>query len=175
MRKFLLFILVLSIFCLPGSAGTFSGKCVGVSDGDTITVLKSGRAVKIRFEGIDCPEISQDFGKRARRFTSKMVFGKIVEIKEFSQDDYGRTVARVYVDGQDLCLELVKAGLAWHLKKHSSDPILGRAEDQARKQKIGLWSMPSPIPPWEYRRRQGRRLRQVLPGRDDPYPRKNHP
>jgi endonuclease YncB( thermonuclease family) len=158
MEKFLLFLFILSILCQSVSAGNFSGKCVGVSDGDTMTVLKSGRAVKIRLEGIDCPELGQDFGTRARRFTSKVVFGKIVDIKEYNQDDYGRTVARVYVNGQDLCLELVKAGLAWHLKKHSSDPILGRVEDQARKQKIGLWSMPNPIPPWEYRRKQGRRL-----------------
>jgi len=157
MRKFLLFILVLSIFCQGLSAGTFSGKCVGISDGDTISVMKYGRAIKIRLEGIDCPEPGQDFGTRARRFTSDMVFGKIVEVKEYNQDVYGRIVARVYVDGKDLSLELVKAGLAWHFKKYSSDPILAGAEDQARKQKIGLWSMPNPIPPWEYRR-QGRRV-----------------
>jgi micrococcal nuclease len=157
MRKFLLFIRVLSIFCQSLAVGTFSEKCVGINDGDTISVMKYGRAIKIRLEGIDCPELGQDFGTRARRFTSDMVFGKIVEVKEYNQDIYGRTVARVYVDGKDLSLELVKAGFAWHFKKYSSDPILEGAEDQARNRKIGLWSMPNPIPPWEYRRQHRRR------------------
>jgi endonuclease YncB( thermonuclease family) len=120
--------------------------------------MKYGRAIKIRLEGIDCPELGQDFGTRARGFTSAMVFGKIVEVKEYNQDVFGRTVARVYVDGKDLSLELVKSGLAWHFKKYSSDPILEGAEDQARKMKIGLWSMQNPIPPWEYRRQHRRRV-----------------
>ena len=60
----------------------YVGKCVGVSDGDTISVMHAGRAVKIRIEGIDCPELGQDFGTRAKQFTSALVFGKDVQIKE---------------------------------------------------------------------------------------------
>ena len=163
MRKFLLFIIVLSIFCQRLSAKTFSGKCVGVSDGDTISIMEYGKAIKIRLEGIDCPELGQDFGTRARRLTSEIVFGKIVEAKEYNRDAYGRIVARIYIDGKDLSLELVKAGLAWHLKKYSSDPILEEAEDQARKRKIGLWLMPNPVPPWEYRRQHRRRVEARQP------------
>lgn len=132
--------------------GTYTGKCVGVSDGDTISVMKSGRAVKIRLEGIDCPEMGQDFGTRAKQFTSALVFGKDVEVKEYSRDIYRRTVARVYVQGKDVCLELVKAGLAWHFKKYSSDAALAEAKVQARRAKKGLWSMPNAVPPWEYRK-----------------------
>ena len=44
--------------------------------------MKSGRAVKIRLEGIDCPELGQAFGTRAKQFTSALVFGKDVEIRE---------------------------------------------------------------------------------------------
>jgi endonuclease YncB( thermonuclease family) len=156
-RKFLLFLLVLSTFCGSLTAGTFTGKCVGISDGDTILVMKGGRAIKIRLEGIDCPELGQDFGTRAKRFTSNMVFRKLVDVKEHNQDEYGRIVARVYIDGKDLSLELVKAGLAWRFRRNSLDLILNRTEVQARKQKIGLWSMPNPIPPWEFRRRHLRR------------------
>ena len=43
----------------PLSAQTFSGKCVGVTDGDTIKVLRDGRETKIRLEGIDCPETGE--------------------------------------------------------------------------------------------------------------------
>lgn len=125
--------------------------------------MKFGRAIKIRLEGIDCPELGQDFGAKAKRFTSGMVFRKIVEVREYYQDEYGRTVARVSINSEDLSLELVKAGLAWIFRK-GSDSILDRAEDQARKQKLGLWSMPNPMPPWEYRRRHGRQWSQRLKG-----------
>ncbi len=82
-----------------------------------------------------------------------MVFGKHVEIKPVDQDRYGRTVAWVYVDGKNLNEELVKAGLAWHYKKYSSDQSLANMENQARKIKIGLWVDPEAIAPWTFRRR----------------------
>ncbi len=51
----------------------FTGKVVGVSDGDTITVLHSGKGERIRLHGIDCPEKRQPFGKRAKQFTWQLV------------------------------------------------------------------------------------------------------
>ncbi len=163
------------LFLLSASwafADTFSGKCVAIGDGDTISVMKDGRAVKIRIEGIDCPELGQDFGAAAKRFTSSRVFGKVVDVKEYTRDQYERIVGRVYIDGQDLSLEIIKAGLAWYYRFSRSDPVLSAAEKTARKQKIGLWSMPDPIPPWVYRRqkrignRRETRLRpfDVFPG-----------
>jgi endonuclease YncB( thermonuclease family) len=145
-------LIVLFIFFAQAQGADFSGMCVGVSDGDTISVLKNGRAVKIRLEGIDCPELGQDFGARARQFTSAAVFGKNVLVKEKGCDDYGRTLGRIIIGDRDLSLELVKSGLAWHYKKYSHDATLARAEEEARRGKIGLWSHPNPIPPWEYRR-----------------------
>ena len=53
----------------------FSGRVVGVTDGDTIKVLHNGKAEKIRLHGIDCPEKAQPFGTKAKQFTSEMVFG----------------------------------------------------------------------------------------------------
>jgi hypothetical protein len=67
-------------------------------------------------------------------------------------DRYGRTVARVVVDGEDLGLALVRAGLAWHYTHYSNDVELARAESAARAAKRGIWSHAKPIPPWEYRR-----------------------
>jgi endonuclease YncB( thermonuclease family) len=155
MRSFLSLLLLLLV--TPFLAGeTYTGKCIGVSDGDTISVMKAGKAVKIRLEGIDCPELGQDFGTRAKVFTSGMVFGKDVEIKKYNLDRYGRIVARILVGDQDVSLELVRVGLAWHYKKYSSDPVLAEAEVEARRVNVGLWSMPSPVPPWEYRRGRGR-------------------
>ena len=68
------------------------------------------------------------------------------------KDRYGRLVARVRINGKDVSLELVKAGLAWHYKEYSSDPTLSGAERQARAEGLGVWSLADPIPPWEQRR-----------------------
>ena len=53
---------------------------VGISDGDTITVLHNGKGERIRLHGIDCPEKRQAFGNRAKQFTSTLVFGKAVTV-----------------------------------------------------------------------------------------------
>ena len=94
--------------CFP-----WSGKCVGIADGDTIRVMHQGKAERIRLYGIDCPERGQDFGTRARKFTSDMVFGKVVDVEPVERDRYGRTVAWVSVDGKSLNRELLRAGLGW--------------------------------------------------------------
>ena len=56
-------------------AADFTGRVIGISDGDTITVLHDGRAEKIRLNGIDCPEKRQAFGQRSKQFTAKLIFG----------------------------------------------------------------------------------------------------
>lgn len=146
----LVFVLTLPVL-VWSQATLWQGKVVGVSDGDTITVLHDGKGEKIRLYGIDCPEKKQAFGKRAKQFTSDMVFGKVVEVRPVTTDRYGRTIAWVYIDGTCLNEELLKAGLAWHFKRYSSERHLGELETQARRQKAGLWSDPYPVPPWDFR------------------------
>lgn len=92
-------------------AADFTGRVVGISDGDTISVMHGTRAEKIRLGGIDCPEKRQAFGQQAKQFTSKLAFGKDVTIKTLSHDKYGRTIGDVILpDGRILNQELVKAG-----------------------------------------------------------------
>jgi endonuclease YncB( thermonuclease family) len=91
----------------------FSGRVVGIADGDTITVLRAGREVKVRLHWIDCPERGQAFGRRAKQAKSRLVFGKTVVVEPTDADRYGRTVGRVFVDGQDINLELVSPRMAW--------------------------------------------------------------
>lgn len=124
---------------------------VGVSDGDTITVIHYGKGERIRLYGIDCPEKKQAFGKRAKQFTSNMVFGKNVKVRPVTTDRYGRTIAWVYVDGTCLNEELLKAGLAWHYKRYSSERHLANLETEARHTRAGLWSDPYSVPPWDFR------------------------
>ena len=63
-------LLALSLFLLPATAATWSGKIVGVIDGDSITVLHDGKGEQIRLWGIDCPKKNQDFGTKAKYVTS---------------------------------------------------------------------------------------------------------
>lgn len=150
----LIIILTLSctmVFALAKDS-VWSGKVVGVTDGDSITVMHDGKGEKIRLYGIDCPEKRQAYGKKAKQFTSEMVFKKIVNVKPITKDRYGRTIAWISIDGASLNEGLLEAGLAWHYKKYSSDKNLAELEAQARSSKMGLWADPKAQPPWEFRK-----------------------
>ena len=152
--------LVLCLFLLltlPTLTWAWSGKVVGVTDGYTITVLRDKEQVKIRLYGIDCPEKGQAFGNKAKQFTSKMVFGKVVEVEVMDTDRYGRTVALVAVNKQILNEELLKAGYAWVYYQYCHEMICHAWADYqfaAKLDKRGLWRDPAPIPPWEFRRKK---------------------
>ena len=132
----------------------FSGKVVAVTDGDTLKVMKEGVAVRVRLWGIDCPEMGQAFGKRAKQFASGLAFGKTVKVIEVDRDRYGRTVGEVILeDGRSLNRELVRAGLAWWYRQYAKNHIeLEALEREAREAKAGLWADADPIPPWNWRR-----------------------
>lgn len=135
----------------------WTGKVVSITDGDTLTVLRDGREqVKIRLYGVDAPELSQDFGSRARQALSSLAYGRQVEVLEpTAHDRYGRTVARVLSGGQDVGREVVAQGLAWVYPQYCTKQPLctewSNLEKQARSAKFGLWSVPGPVPPWEWR------------------------
>ncbi len=133
-------------------APDFTDKVVGVSDGDTITVLHNGKGERIRLHGIDCPEKRQAFGNRAKQFTSTLVFGKTVTVQVMDRDRYGRTVGEVLLpDGRSLNHELVRAGLAWMYRRYTNDQSLSDLEEEARVARRGLWAEPRAVPPWEWR------------------------
>jgi endonuclease YncB( thermonuclease family) len=152
-------LLALSVFA-QAQTQTVTGKVVGVSDGDTITVLDGQkRQHKIRLDGIDAPESSQDFGSRAKQSLSDLVFGKTVTVISSKKDRYGRTVGKVMLsDGKDVNLEQIQRGFAWFYRQYAKElqPEDARAYEQAeraaREEKAGLWAGASPTPPWEFRR-----------------------
>jgi micrococcal nuclease len=133
-------------------ANTFTAKVIGITDGDSITVLTDKKQqVKIRLEGIDCPELRQDFGNRAKQTTSGLCFKKNVRVKKTGTDRYGRMLAYVYVDNLCVNRELIKLGMAWQYKQYNKDPTLAKLEAKARKAKVGLWAQKNPEAPWEWR------------------------
>jgi endonuclease YncB( thermonuclease family) len=152
LKNVFLFVIVLAAFNL--SAASLTGTCIRITDGDSIAIWVHNKVIDVELEGIDCPEISQDFGKEAKDFTSSKTFKKKVTVHIKSYDSEGRVVGRAFVDDKDLSLELVNAGLAWHDKKHNSDKILSKAQKRAKKNKTGLWSKPKPTAPWLYRKTQ---------------------
>jgi endonuclease YncB( thermonuclease family) len=113
-RTVLVAVAYLSVLAGP-VFGQLTGKVVSVYDGDTITALDTNkRQHKIRLAGIDAPEIKQDFGQKAKRRLSKLVFGRAVLIEGGKIDRHGRRVAKLLVHGRDACLEMIRLGLAWH-------------------------------------------------------------
>ncbi|OOG58185.1 thermonuclease family protein [Polaromonas sp. C04] len=154
-------ILLALALCLSAGltvAATIEGRVVGVSDGDTVTVLDAAKVqYKVRLTGIDAPEKAQPFGQRSKRNLSSWVFGKQVQIETNKSDLYGRTLGKVVVNGIDANLEQVKAGFAWHYKKYAGEQpaadreAYSRAEAFACTQRIGLWHDAAPMPPWDWR------------------------
>ena len=139
-------------------ADTLSGRVVGVHDGDTITVLDANRTQhKIRLAGIDAPELKQAFGSRSKQNISKWVYNRQVIVDWNKRDRYGRTVGIVLVDGHDVNLEQIRAGLAWWYRQYAKEQtpddrqLYERAENEARAAKRGLWADANPVPPWEWR------------------------
>lgn len=140
------------------AANEIIGKVVGVSDGDTITVLdEKKKQHKIRFQGIDAPESGQPFGQAAKQNLSNLVFGKTVKVLIDKKDHYGREVGTVFHGDKDINLEQVKAGFAWHYKKYEAEQSktereeYAAAETFARTTHSGLWRDTNPIAPEEWR------------------------
>lgn len=136
------------------------GRVVGVSDGDTITVLDDNKQRHvIRLMGIDAPEKAQAFGQKAKESLSELVFDRDVSVTWFKRDRYGRTVGQVRLDDTDVCLEQIKLGLAWHYKQYQREQSeddrsrYADAEKEARSARIGLWVDDKPTEPSKFRHR----------------------
>src|SRR5688572_11753296 len=115
--RILFFLLSISV----AHAANITGKVVGVSDGDTITVLTAAKeSVKVRLFGIDAPESKQAFGSRAKQELSALAFGKAVRVEVEDKDRYGRTVGRVFAGDVAVNVEMVRRGLAWWYRSYAT-------------------------------------------------------
>lgn len=147
-------LLVLLIGCGFGEGTkTDTGRVVKVIDGDTYDILIDGKQTRIRMYGIDAPERGMDFFKVSKEYLGDLCKGNTIKVVTMKKDRHNRVVAKSYLpDGRELGAEMLKAGLAWHYKKYSSDSDYAAFEQKAKENKLGLWSMPIPTPPWEYRK-----------------------
>lgn len=162
MRILLTILIVLS---LPASAATVTGEVVSITDGDTIVLLVNREQIKIRLAEIDTPERGQPWGTRAKQALSERVFRKTVSVHVSDTDRYGRSIGKIWLDDRDINRELVAGGHAWVYRQYMSDITLLTDESEAREAGLGLWSLPNPVAPWEWRR--GSRSAPVANGKPD--------
>lgn len=136
------------------SPASFQARVVGVTDGDSLTVLDElNQQHRVRLAEIDAPERGQPWGDRSRQALSALVFGKSVSVQQTDTDRYGRVVARVFADGREVNRTMVEQGAAWAYRQHTQDQTLIATEARARRERAGLWSMgdTQTVPPWEWR------------------------
>lgn len=150
--------LIIALLVLPISslAESISGRVVGISDGDTLTILDSTNTqIKIRLAAIDAPEKAQAFGQKGKQALSDICFDKHATIKVVDTDRYGRTVGEVTCAGTNANETMVRSGFAWVYRKYAKGyGHLYPLEENAKAAKNGLWADPNPMPPWEWRKMQ---------------------
>lgn len=131
-----------------------SGKVTSVVDGNTLEVITgANESYRIVLQGIDCPELGQEFGEEARLHLEKMILLKEIVVEMKGKDRWGNYVAIVFVNDIDLRVDLLTRGLAWVAEKGAM-AALKDIEARARNRNIGLWENDNPTPPWIYRRQQ---------------------
>ena len=127
---------------------------VTVIDGDTIRLGD----VKIRFSGIDAPEINQTCvasegkvacGKISRDLLIEKVTNNKISCTDEGKDFYGRVLGECFVNGESLSAYLVREGFAFAYRKYSNKYI--EDEEYAKFNKLGMWSMEFQYP-WDYRK-----------------------
>jgi len=144
----------LTLLAFEVNAEVLNGTVVGVSDGDTITVLdKLTKEHKVRLMGIDAPEKSQAFGNQAKQTLSNYIYKKEVSVEFKKYDKYKRIVGKVTLDGQDICLKMIVDGMAWHYTEYEKEQsktdrdLYLEAEANAREMKVGLWQQSKAVKP----------------------------
>ena len=157
-RISLLFLLLLTL--VSARADTITAKVVGVTDGDTVKVLTNSQdLIKVRLAEIDTPERRQPWFNRAKQALAGKIFGKTVRIEVIGRDRYGRSIGKIFLGQRDINRELVREGHAWVYRKYMKDPTLLDDEEQARREHLGIWSLPEAqrTPPWEWRKKRRKR------------------
>lgn len=140
---------------MASRAETLEGKIVAVHDGNTIEIKTAeDETYKVMLDGVDSPELTQEFGPEAQSFLEKLVLKKNVKVELMGKDRWGNRLGVVWLRGEvDIRVELLKAGLAWTAER-SPIPEFETIKEQAQTQRKGLWVAEQPTPPWVFRRQQ---------------------
>ncbi len=149
MKKVFLYAFLVLMFCNTTFADNLK-----IIDGDTIIL----NGEKIRFSGIDTPELKQtciqddqelDCGMSAKMLLVKKIGNNIPECICEGKDVYKRTLAECFINGESLSRFLVRSGYAFAYRKYSKKFI--KDEDFAKANKLGMWAMTFQYP-WDFRK-----------------------
>lgn len=141
----------------PPTETVYSARVSRVHDGDTLWVkpLDGGRYRKLRIDGIDAPEICQSGGIASRDALARRVLRQVVEVRIRGSDDYGRGIARLSHQDDDIAAWMVAQGQAWSYRWGRSLGPFKNQEMQARQARKGLFADASAELPREFRQRHG--------------------
>jgi endonuclease YncB( thermonuclease family) len=170
---------LIAFLVLSGLASTFAHAATGadartwgtvsvVTRGTQLTVMSPDQGqLQVRLVGVDLPELArtgaggaviagQPFGEQAADYVRELLLGRQVQLDSYGKDRTGRLQSVVWLGEINVNLTLVKEGFAWvdpSLTITNVRAALEVAEKQAQVGRYGLWSLPDPEPPWEYRKR----------------------
>lgn len=157
-RGTVLIAITLMLMTSAASSDTLTGRIVGISDGDTLTLLVDRQQYKIRIASIDAPERHQAWGDKSKLNISRLSFSQQAVADCPKVDRWDRQICKVTVKGVDIGLEQVKDGMAWWYRKYAKEqaaedqPIYENAELMSQLGRRGLWGDTNPMPPWDFRR-----------------------
>ena len=145
--------------CGAGAAAhTLTGTASAVHDGDTLTLTHSTSSEQVRLQGIDAPELTQDWGAESRSALQALALHQTVTVAYDQRDRYGRLLAHVFGRGcEHLNPRLLREGQAWYYRAYACElaaslrSAFDQAEQTARQQRRGLWQQAQPMAPWVFR------------------------
>jgi micrococcal nuclease len=150
---FVALVVVLKSCAFAQAQDTTTAMAIRIMDGDTFEVLTMEKTTeRIRLYGIDCPERNQPFSTAAKNKLADLIFSKQIKFIRKDIDRYGRTVAMVFVNQENVNESLLRAGLAWHFKRYDQNPAWDTLEKEAARKRSGLWADAQPVPPWSWRK-----------------------
>jgi len=148
------------IFDDTGEKDETTAKVIKVKDGDSVILQYSnGDQQESRIHGIDAPEYNQPFGKESKNLLSKMVLGESLRVKVLLRDKYKRDLVVMFPKSSMVSVNqsLVEQGAAWVFRQKTpqwdSEKKLLELQEKAKKNEVGLWGLPRPLAPWEWRER----------------------
>ena len=156
MRLFVL--LCLLVVCSPAFAGKLSGMVIRVVDGDTIKIATpKGKEIAIRLASVDAPEYDQPHGEISKQFLTRIALKQWVEAECYGKDPFKRRVCRVEIDGADIAVQLLLAGMVYIDVRYLTQlnsllmQVYVHSETNARIGKKGVWEDKTAVFPWEWR------------------------
>ena len=151
LRRNVIFLVIL-LLAIVTTAHAGQYKVTRVYDGDTVKAEGHDIEIKISLMAIDAPETSkkkgeagQPYAQVAKKHLTKLILGKTVEVKGYGLDQYNRVLGEIFLDGKNINLEIVRAGLAevyrGKMRKDFDVVPYTQAEQIARMSQQGIWSV----------------------------------